>query len=484
MPRPTGTGRRSQPGVWTPYSEGGIGIIPRRNLATPSLLRTSASLQGMAYSNPLRLLLTIIDSDVDCSLAADNVLSLTTGDVQICAIDGLQNATAAPDAIGTAAIDELMRKLPNEIGGLEGLQSIGTLMTLCTGLSAVESVPDDPLKGVRRIWPVDSLSLMMARDNQDADVSVFQRTNRLDPNLDDARFPGFTRMNPETFHWKPYHPVVDDPYGRADFGPALAEILANLHVMQALRDCVDHTAWPRGVIEIDSAALYDIAINHLKMQDTQGNPEATNWVLDQFKGAVSSVQGLKADDWLVLGMAGKSTMMQGGSFAGIEAILAEMRSRIVRGLKQLPVMMAFQQGSTEGHTSVQWQVYARRLEAIRAAVLMPILQACNLHLRLLGLNMYAVAKYQPIRTTDALIEANTKSVQLANAAKEILLGWKSNEQAAIEATGSGPVDPSAVPDRAMLILVAGGGISKPAPVSEVAGGTQEEQDSQSSQQAA
>jgi len=186
----------------------------------------------------------------------------------------------------------------------------------------------------------------------------------------------------------------------------------------------------------------------------------------------------------VLGMAGKSTMMQGGSFAGLEAILAEMRSRIVRGLKQLPIMMAFQQGSTEGHTSVQWQVYARRLEAIRAAVLLPILEACNLHLRLLGLNMYAVAKYQPIRTTDALVEANTKAVQLANAAKEILLGWKSNEQACIEVNGHGPVDANAKPDKPMLILVAGGRSAQPAPVSERAGGTQEEQDAQSNQQAA
>lgn len=481
LPQGQGSGRRSQPGVWTPYSQGGIGIIPRRNVADPGYLRTRAALSSLALSSPLRLLMQIIDSDVDCSLAADNIITLTTGDVQIVA-QPVGVANAAPDATGTARIDELLKGQAREIGGLEGLQSIGTLMSLCTGMSSLEAVAGEPLAGVARLWPVDSLSLMMARANRNADAEALQRQNQVEAGRQDPDYPGYARMDPTTFFWKPYQPAVDDPYGRASFGPALAEILSMAHILQALRDCVDHTAWPRGVVEVDTTELFQVAGNLGYSDDPKtGSLAATEWVLAQFQAAVTGVEGLKSDDWMVLGANGKAVMMQGGTFAGLESILSELRSRIIRGLKQLPVMMAFDQGKTEGHTTVQWQVYARRLEAIRSAVLAPILEACNLHLRLLGLMFEAVAKYQPIRTTDALVEAQTKALQVKIAAQLVLLGWESNEQASIEITGNGPVGDKEG-DREALLLIAAGKSNNAQPPQ--AGGTQDEADAQATGQGA
>lgn len=472
--QPMSTGRRSSPGTWTPYNDGGIGFIPRRNLAVPSFLRTSNSIQSLAFSNPLRLLCNIIDSDVDCALAIDNIITLTTGDVQIVAQPpGVPNAS--PDAAGTALIAELIERQPPEIGGLEGLQGIGSLLLCCTGLSPIEAVPGEPLQGVHRIWPVDSLSLMMDRPDRDSDAEALQRQANIPAELSDPKFPGYVRMDPQTFFWRPYQPWVDDPYGRANFGAALAEVLGNLHVLQALRDCIDHTAWPRGVVTIDTSAMFEVA-KTLGYSDNAktGDMAATKWVFDQFQAAVTNTQDLKSDDWIVLGANGKAIMMQGGNFAGLEGIMNELRSRIVRGLKQLPVMMAYQEGSTEGHTSVQWQVYARRLEAIRSAVLAPILKAFSLHLRLLGLNLIAVAKYQPIRTTDALVEAQTKALQIKNTCQEILLNWRTNEQGAMEHSGTGPTGPE---DREAIRLIAIGKVQATETL-PAAGTTQDEADAQ------
>ena len=471
---PRSTGRRSQPGIWTPYSEGGIGIIPRRNLAAPGLLRTSASLASYAYGSPLRLLTTIIDSDVDVSLAADNIITLTTGDVQIVA-QPPGDANAAPDAAGTAVIEEFLQSLPPEIGGLPGLQATGTLMNLCTGMSALEAVPGEALAGLTRLWPVDSLSLMLARHDRNSDVAVLQKQWNADPALVDPLYPGFVRMDPATFFWKPYQPMVDDPYGRAGFGPAIAEVLRNLHVLQSLQDCVDHTAWPRGIVTVDTTILYEMAMR-LGYEDSKENPAATQYVLDQYQAAVTGVQDLKADDWMVLGANGKAVMMQGGTFAGLDMILKEMRSRVVRGLKQLPIMMAFQEGSTEGHTTVQWQVYARRLEGIRSAVLAPILKAISLHLRLLGLNLHAVAKYEPIRTTDKLVDSQTTLNNLRNGAGFVLLGLWTMEQFSLAMTGTGPVAGYDIEDLRAIAGLKVGGASP-----STAGSSQDELDAQKSQ---
>jgi len=439
-------------------------------------MRTGASLSNYAFSSPLRLLTTIIDSDVDCSLACDNIITLTTGDVQIVA-QPTGDPNAAPDENVTALLQSFIEQMPKELGGLAGMQSIGTLMNVCTGMTALEAVPGEPLKGLSEIWPVDSLSLMIARPDRNARAMILQKQHSPEA-ASNPLYPGYVQMDESTFFWNPYQPMVDDPYGRASFGPVIAEILGNLHVLQALRDCIDHTAWPRGVIEIDTSQLYDMA-QRLGYGDSKDNPAATKYVLDQFQAAVAGFNELKSDDWLFVGANGKAQMMAGGSFAGLEGILDELRSRIVRGLKQLPIMMAYQEGSTEGHTSVQWQVYARRLEAIRAAVLAPILAAFNLHLRLMGLMFTAVAKYQPIRTTDALVEANTRAVTIKNLATECLLGVITPDQMSIELSGTGLVGECT---REALLLVAAGKVQ--AQQTLPAGNTQEEQNANQDQQKA
>jgi len=417
----------------------------------------------------------LIDSDVDASLAADNILTLTTGDLKIIGMEYSHTISeGAPDAGATALLDKFFADLPPEIGGLEGLQSILTLMILLTGMAALEAVPGEPLTGLTRAWPVDPLSLLLTRPDKSADVEVRQKqVNFLGGEKDDPLYPGYILLNPERFFWKPYQPIVDDPYGRPSFGPAISEILCMIHMLQALRDCIDHTAWPRGVVEVDTEGLYNIAVQQMGFIDTPTDPAATNWVLTQFANFTSTMKQVKSDDWIVMGAGSKTVMMQGGTFAGLDAMIKNLQSRIVRGLKQMPVMMGSSEGSTEGHTSVQWQVYARRLEMVRAAALVPILKAANLHFRLLGLPFVAVAKFQPIRTTDALVEAQTEAMRLKNEAIKMLLRWSNNDSSCLAITGNAPA--TAAPDlptltaeeaKEVLMLVAG----MPPPLTGNAGG--------------
>lgn len=477
LPMPADGVRQSQAASTSPFQSGtGIQIIPRRNVVNPNLLASGWALNQFAINNPLRLLSLLSDIDPDVGLALDNLITLTCnpGDVQFVAVPP-GKGDHQPDDAGTAAINALLDSLPPEIGGRYGLQAQLTVTTACAGFVALDAVTGTPGEGLRRLWPVEPFSIMLLREGPDADLTAAQRqmNANIPPEQTPFGLPGYRRMNPLTFFWGAWQPFPEDPYGRAMFAPALGEVLTYLAMIQDLRDAVKHAAWPRLQFGFNFTETMKIAKEVFLIHDPQ---QASEWVWNQFSQFSAKVATLKSDDAVIGDTNGTAGMIPGGNFSGLEPILTELRSRIIRATKQLPVMMGLNDGgSTEGHTGVQWQVYAKRLEALRAFTLSPILKALNLHLRLLGLPLVAQAQYEKIRTIDALIEAQTAETVQRVAAKNVLLGWISNEEAARNITGS---EPYATPegDKAALTLVAGGSAAKPNP--QQSGGTQEDTNAQ------
>lgn len=453
--------RSSEPSRWSPYTAGGLGIIARRAVVDPLFGGTAEQLQQFAGTQPMRLLSLLPDIHPGVGLALWNALRLT------CPVDGFEVAAVKkgegdqdeiPDPVGTQSLLDMWKSQPPEVGGLAGFQTQLTIQALFTGLACTECVPDAALKGIYRAWPVDSLTISFGRVGRNDDVQPYQRQVHptASPIAPASSLPAmagnftvalygaqYVPMSKDRFFWIAVDQQVDDPYGRAPYATALSEVLADLALMQDLRDAVHNSAWPRTEVGVDLAGLHRVAVEVYRISDPK---KATEWVNNRFSDIVGYVASLSPGDNIVHDSSGNVKTLQPGGFGGMEGVLTFLRNRMVQALKTMPTLMGISEGATN-FNSVEWTIYAEGLETLRAIVAEIILSVCNLHLRLTGSSSVAVARYEKIRTNDSLVEANTKSVEILNATNLEKLGYVSHDEACMSITGKqafGPAQPGVI----------------------------------------
>jgi hypothetical protein len=439
--RAAGSGRTTEPAYYLPNAKGGLSFIPRRGVELGAYVTTRDALMRFAADTPLRLLSILPDIHPAFGLALWNALRLSCNpaDLKIVAVQpGADPDSDEEDDAGTAAINLLWENLPPEIGGLNGLQTTGMICALLTGLPFFEAVPGARGRGLWRVYPVDSLTLRFNREGPDDDVIAYQL----------QRYPssatktgGYVPLDPNRMFWHPIDTFPDDPYGRAPYAPALAECLRDLALMQDLTDAVHNAAWPRLAIPFNFKEMFEVA----KLYGMDGI-EAEQWVQEQFDDLVAKINAMNPSDNLHYDASGDVVVIEGSKgFSALEPILVYLRQRIVQSLKALPTLMGLNDGSTETFSSIEWSIYASGLESIRSVVFKLLERIASLHLRLMGKPLVAKAKYQQLRTVDALMEANTEAVRIKNAITKRQQGWQTNDTSSQEITGTDAVaDPEPV----------------------------------------
>lgn len=428
-----------------------LGIIPRRNsYGRSQSLYNQFTLLQYAQNSPLQLLMDFMDTDPVCSFALWNALRLSFPD------DGIvfqAVETESPDDSsevneeGTKAIEDFFEQLPCDIGGLNGMCCTLMIQALCTGLVCVEAVPGKGTDGLKRIWPVDSLSIYFGRVQTNDDLTPYQ--------LQYGYSTGYKPLDTNTFFWRAIDAAVDQPEGRAPYAPAVVEILVKLAMMKDLRDAMHQVAYPRLKIGFNFEATFKIASEILQMRDPQ---EAAAFVQAQFETYVKYAESLKTDDVIVSDTNGTSDILEGGKGLGnIAELMVYLRHDVVMSLKTLPTLLGINDGSTQTYTTAEWRIYAEGIESIRAVVIDVIRKCLNLHLRLKGLPFKAIAKFEKIRTSDSQIEAATAAMEIQNEITKVNQGWITNDQASMKITGSEaegepmqvmePVEPGDVEDK-------------------------------------
>lgn len=430
--------RQTLPNDASWFQRGFKGIIPRRGMGSNPLLDAKTSLLRYAQDTPLRLMSILPDIHPSVGLATWNALRLACcqDDLRIVAVPVDQpDDSDDTDEPGTTILNDLWSSLPNEIGGLQGLQTTLTMQAMFTGLVCVEAVPGARGKGVTRVWPVDSLTVYFGRDDAQADLTPYQRQ------VGGAW--GYQRLDMSRFFWRSVDAWVDDPYGRAPYATALAEVLRDLAIIQDLTDCIHHAGWPRLAMGFNFTETYKIAVEVLGIRDPD---EAAEWVMKQFD-AVSALQAkIKADDTILYDGSSAVTVIEGGKGLGdLSKILEFLRQRVLQSLKTLPTLMGINDGSTQTYTTVEWRIYAEGLETMRGMVAELLTNAADLHLRLLGLPLKAKAVLKRIRTSDEQMDAATEATKIANAVEKRDQRWIDQNQASNEITGSDAVGPAPAP---------------------------------------
>lgn len=450
--KPKGGQRETEPKGWSPFQSYSLGIIPRRKQQRSGTFANPGDLEDWASSHPMKALRLMLDAHPSVGLAAWNALRLTCPGgkqgLRLVAFKKGANGEEEPNASDTTSLDEMFNNLSPEVGGLIGLQTTLTLEALFTGLVCAEGVPGPRGTGLQDVWPVDGLTIEFGRKERGGRVTPYQiqlypekapaRTRKkTEPSLNARRI----ELNTETFKHAAIDSDVDDPYGRAPYATALSEAMADIALMQDLRDAVHNAAWPRLDVGVDLKMLHEVAVTVYRITDPKA---AAKWVNDRFQEVVSYIGDLYADDNVVHHSTGKVNVLQPGGFQGLEPVLTFLRQRIVQALKTLPTLMGINEGSSTNVQSVEWQIYAQGLETLREIVAGVLVQIGDLHLRLIGSTSRCKAVYEPIRTNDALVDANTENIRIMNSQNSEKLGYLSHDEASEKAVGKkayGPAKP-------------------------------------------
>jgi len=167
-----------------------------------------------------------------------------------------------------------------------------------------------------------------------------------------------------------------------------------------------------------------------------------------------------------------------GKMLQVAPLIRVLELRTIRALKQLPVLMGSNEGTTETHGTVQFEIYAAGIRALRNKVDWVIERMLTTALNVLGVQAAVVMEWEDIRTSDRLKDAQAEQIEIQNATAKVMNGWWANEEAAMEIVGHEPAGeplfPAEVDDEGKRLWLPGARSSDDGRLGQFAGMTEAE----------
>jgi hypothetical protein len=381
---------------------------------------------------------------------------------------------ADEDAEAQAVLDEIVGRINRDWGGFTSLINQWVMSVILQGACAGETIPDLDVEDVLDVVAVQPWTIFFQRA-RDQSYLVFQwqpmiaasgggqasAQSALDLAFDaGSKAPtpfalllqsalnhgGFRLLNPATFGYVPLDPDVDDPYGRTPFAPVLQLVVWDAQLIKDLRQWSHVNAYGRLDVSVVAAMVEEMMPASVK-----GNKaERLEWYTKYLSSLAEMYNAINPDDAMVhydnVKIAGVSA--QASTFQ-IDALIRVLERRIFRALKQLPILMGSNEGTTETWGTLQMEVYALGIANIQRVVASLATKLLESALRIRGHNARVVFEFETLRASDRLKEAQADREEANLAAFKRDQGWITQDEASILVTGSEAVAPGPNPDPAI-----------------------------------
>lgn len=439
------TGSSVVPG--RPIAAVAAGTLPRFEGDFRSLLGR----RSVQRYNPIKTLEMIRDYNPDASLAVWNFLRMVNPSHKI-------TAKMLPDRVevdeeGTALLrtrsDDLLGVYGRDYGGgAHALINVLTLTLLSQGALAGELEISEDLTDVLDWCPVDPRVIMFRVDDE---------TGHFIPTMEHL---GQSYVLPhEQFRFIPLDPAVGDPYGRSPLWPTLEATFFQVEVLRDLK-MVAHTAGhPRMEVEV----LEQIAQQRLPPKYLEPGQEENEraWLNAFLTDIASQYETLKPDDAFVhYDWVSPGVIDAGRPSYDLGALIKVVEHQVASALKHLPILLGRTEGQGLAHGTIQWQIFAQGIVALRATVSAMVSWWATQTLRIWGRQSVAVVEFPSVRTQDRLREAQAETLEVMTSIKKYFMGWVSNEELAEQHVGHPPVGEPDIPSllgKPELALLAIGG---------------------------
>ncbi len=433
---PGSRGRRDTRPSWRSisYASGydSLGYIPRRGF-NPDACRILEAAEGKGISmaslwgggGMLRLLALLVGSSPIAGFALANDLGYSFGpETRIVALDKAGQKDENKE--GTAAIEQLWRQLPAEIGGLRGLQSLIGTQKCLVGQNALEAVVGGPGVGLLTAVDFDPLSLIALPPPQDGKSSAgsFQALWKPTQWTQTGRALDAPPLDTVKIYMAASRGGTENPYGVPRYAEAFRDLLSELGEQQGLSDVLKAVAFPHIVSYFPLTAMAETGARAPELwtgtKDIDGEIITSPylWAKDQYNRFNAALPSLLADDSILLPDTGSGkgidVVAAGTGLSGVLDATARRALRIAQGLKHPPSMLGIDSGGTMAHFESDFKNHCALLELFRHEVNEALLWLARLHLRLLGMNLHVEARLEPIYTPDRLNAAKARSQEIRN----------------------------------------------------------------------
>jgi hypothetical protein len=429
-PPPLKGGRQTQPTNVNPLGMLSYSFLPRRQYQNIDL----TNLSGSGFHVPAQQLLDMLaDISPEVSLALWNTVQLVnTGySYQVKTKDGKRDLARAK-----ALLDAIIDGLNKDAGGIDAIIDSWSITAFLQGAVSGELALTEDLQDVQDLYAVQPWSIYFERDNSQ-NLVPFQQQVMTTAGVGQAFGVGgtpFKQLNPVTFGYIPIHAAPDDPYGRPPAAPVLQLISFDMQLLKDIRQSVHVNAWGRIDISIVEETLLKNAPNFA--QDPTGQKKR-DWVTNQVRAFSEAYNQIKPDDAFIHSDAVKVTGIDSsGKTFQVDAIVRMLERRLIRALKQLPVLMGSNEGTTETHGTVQMDIYAAGIKSLQKSIANLLEKLLAVALQVYGISAKVIWEFEPVRATDRLADAQAEMQESAVAAYQRDQGWITNDEASIKITGS------------------------------------------------
>lgn len=394
----------------------GWSVIPRRGYRGLNLQHLN-----LARMQPHQVMDILADISPDVSLALHNMLLMTNSGYTIEAM----TASGETDAEGQRILDELIGRLNARGGGLDAIIDQLHYSVFLHGAEAAEIVLTAGLRDVEDIYPVAPWTIQFVQD------TPYPRPQQQTPTDAKPR-----ELNQATFWYLPLMPAVDDPYGRMPFASVLYPLHFDLQLLYDLQVAVHSNAWDR----LDVTILESVVTAAMPEQD-RDNPEArARWVNAVVSDVREGLNTIRPDDnFIHTDGTTIKPVTSGNRSVGIVPVFRMLERRIIRALKQLPILMGSNEGTTETHGTIQFEIWVDGLRAVQQRTRDMLEGMFTLALEVHGRQSHARMTWDAIRTTDRAKDAQAEAVEIANEIAKRDQGWITQDDASQAITGSAAV---------------------------------------------
>jgi len=420
---------------------------------TTDILRPLTRSEGLAEK--LRL---IRDINPDASLAVWNVLRMGISDWEMTIVKetDAQGQDVVDQELTTRFLDWAKNGVAKDYGkGLENFMIVAMLTIMTEGGIAAEVEVGENLQEIID-WHLVTPALVHARRAVKGEkvigdpkpkvegALIYYWMDQLGVKVD---------LSETQFRYIPLDPEIGDPYGRSPILPVLWSVDFQLQLLMDLQAVVHNQGYPRIDISVLEEAIIGAAPTNLQQFGKEG--ELTAFVESTLQGLAEKYRNLKPDDaFFHMDSIEVNTWSPGNSmdFGTIENILT---TQIVSGLKQLPILLGRNEGTTETHGTVQYRIYVKGIESLRNKVAELTEFCANLTLRIWGVQGKAKLEFEPIRHTDRAKEALADKSEHETKAIAVKAGWIDNDEAANDLYGHDATGEKQ-PDQQTVVITPGG----------------------------
>jgi hypothetical protein len=387
--------------------------------------------------NVMETLSFIRDISPDASMAMWNFLRLANNGHELEATDGNGN----PDERSLEYLNSLAARVGKLYGGgADQLINVMLLTGYTQGAIALEVELTENLKDVADFHPLDPSRLDFQVDKETQETKLVQKQ------VDGS----YKELNPNQVFYQPFDPDIDDPYGRSPILPVLQIIFFQVEVLKDLKQVAHH----QGHARFDVSVVEESIMNNIPPQiKAQGESAVRSFVNSYVSDIKSTFKKLKPDDNFFHTDSVKVDMSggtQGRSMDGT-ALINIINQQVTTALKQLPILLGHNEGVTETHGTVQWQIFVAGVESIRRGVKRMLERAYNLALQVQGSQSTAKLTFNEIRVTDRLQDAQAEQQETNTLITQVNQGWIDNDEAANSAVGHDAVGEPKAADLSNLL---------------------------------